>query len=178
MQMDVGLDTGDMLLKEALPIADSDTTSTLHDKVATLGARMVVQALADAAQGVLQPVVQPVEGVTYAHKIDKDEAPIRWADDAAAIVRRIRAFNPFPGASTVLDGEVIKVWAAQAQATETAAPFGQIVAVAPGGIAVAAMNSVVLLTELQRPGGKRLPVADFLRGMPLQVGQRFDLPPL
>jgi methionyl-tRNA formyltransferase len=116
--------------------------------------------------------------VTYAHKIDKDEAPIRWADDAAAIVRRIRAFNPFPGASTVLDGEVIKVWAAQAQATETAAPFGQIVAVAPGGIAVAAMNSVVLLTELQRPGGKRLPVADFLRGMPLQVGQRFDVPPL
>lgn len=178
MQMDVGLDTGDMLLKEALPIADSDTTSTLHDKVAALGARMVVQALADAAQGVLQPVVQPAEGVTYAHKIDKDEAPIRWADDAAAIVRRIRAFNPFPGASTVLDGEVIKVWAAQARATGTAAPFGQIVAVAPEGIAVAAMNSVVLLTELQRPGGKRLPVADFLRGMPLQVGQRFDVPPL
>ncbi|MFM2253175.1 MAG: hypothetical protein RJB68_1512, partial [Pseudomonadota bacterium] len=95
-----------------------------------------------------------------------------------AIVRRIRAFNPFPGASTVLDGEVIKVWAAQAHATETAAPSGQIVAVAPEGIAVAAMNSVVLLTELQRPGGKRLPVADLLRGMPLQVGQRFDVPPL
>ncbi|MDT7524152.1 methionyl-tRNA formyltransferase [Rhodoferax sp. TBRC 17198] len=178
MQMDLGLDTGDMLLKESLPIADSDTTSTLHDKVAALGARMVVQALADAAQGVLQPVVQPAEGVTYAHKIDKDEAPIRWADDAGAIVRRIRAFNPFPGASTVLEGEVIKVWAAQAQATETAVPSGQIVAVTPDGIAVAAMNSVVLLTELQRPGGKRLPVADFLRGMPLQVGQRFDVPPL
>ena len=178
MQMDVGLDTGDMLLKESLPIADGDTTSTLHDKVAALGARMVVQALADAAQGVLQPVVQPAEGVTYAHKIDKDEAPIRWADDAAAIVRRIRAFNPFPGASTVLDGEVIKVWAAQAHATETAALSGKIVAVAPEGIAVAAMNSVVLLTELQRPGGKRLPAADFLRGMPLQVGQRFDVPPL
>ena len=177
MQMDVGLDTGDMLLKEALPILDTDTTATLHDKVADLGAAMVVQALDLAAQGALQPVKQPEAGVTYAHKIEKHEAPIDWRLDAATIVRRVRAFNPFPGASTVLNGEVIKVWGAYVgEGGSAAADFGQIVAMAPEGIAVAAMNSIAILTELQRPGGKRLPAAEFLRGSPLQVGQRFELP--
>ncbi len=176
MQMDVGLDTGDMLLKQALPILDTDTTATLHDKVADLGAAMVVAALDLAAQGALLPVRQPEEGVTYAHKIEKHEAPIDWRLDAAAIVRRVRAFNPFPGASAVLSGEVIKVWGAYVGKGESTADFGQIVAVAPEGIAVAAMHSIAVLTELQRPGGKRLPVAEFLRGSPLQVGQRFELP--
>ncbi|APW45001.1 methionyl-tRNA formyltransferase [Rhodoferax saidenbachensis] len=202
MQMDVGLDTGDMLLKQSLPIADTDTTATLHDKVADLGATLVVQALDLAAQGTLRPVKQPEEGVTYAHKIEKHEAPIDWRLDAAAIVRRVRAFNPFPGASTVLNGEVIKVWGAHVLTPgwgisvisgkairiwgERAGDdmrivtppkyCGEITALAPEGIAVASMNSVVILTELQRPGGKRLPAAEFLRGCPLQVGQRFELP--
>ncbi|WP_310343599.1 methionyl-tRNA formyltransferase [Rhodoferax saidenbachensis] len=176
MQMDVGLDTGDMLLKQSLPIADSDTTATLHDKVADLGADMVVQALDLAAQGALRPVKQPDVGVTYAHKIEKHEAPIDWRLDAAAIVRRVRAFNPFPGASTVLNGEVIKVWGAHVGEGGCTAEYGQIVALAPESIAVAAMNSIAVLTELQRPGGKRLPAAEFLRGCPLQVGQRFELP--
>jgi methionyl-tRNA formyltransferase len=176
MQMDVGLDTGDMLLMQSLPIAADDTTATLHDKVADLGAAMVVQALGLAAQGALQPVKQPDAGVTYAHKIEKHEAPIDWRLDAAAIVRRVRAFNPFPGASTVLNGDVIKVWGAHVGEVGSAADFGQIVALAHEGIAVAAMNSVAVLTELQRPGGKRLPAAEFLRGCPLQVGQRFELP--
>lgn len=176
MQMDVGLDTGDMLLKEALPILDTDTTATLHDKVAELGAAMVVQALDLAAQGALQPVQQPDAGVTYAHKIEKHEAPIDWRLDAATIVRRVRAFNPFPGASTVLNGEIIKVWGAHVGEGGNAADFGKIVALAPEGIAVAAMNFIAILTELQRPGGKRLPAAEFLRGCPLQVGQRFELP--
>ncbi len=176
MQMDVGLDTGDMLLKQALPILDTDTTATLHDKVADLGAGMVVQALDLAAQGALRPVKQPDGGVTYAHKIEKHEAPIDWRLDAATIVRRVRAFNPFPGASTVLNGELIKVWGAQVAQGPQTSDLGQIVAVAPEGIAVAAMNSIAILTELQRPGGKRLPVAEFLRGCPLQVGQRFELP--
>ncbi|WP_294769263.1 methionyl-tRNA formyltransferase [uncultured Rhodoferax sp.] len=176
MQMDVGLDTGDMLLKQALPILDSDTTATLHDKVADLGATMIVQALDQAAQGALQPVQQPEAGVTYAHKIEKDEAPLDWRLDAATLVRRVRAFNPFPGASTVLGGEVIKVWGARVGDGPAGGEYGQILALAPEGIAVAAMNSVAILTELQRPGGKRLPVAEFLRGCPLQVGQRFELP--
>jgi methionyl-tRNA formyltransferase len=176
MQMDAGLDTGDMLLAESLPILDADTTATLHDKVADLGATMVVRALDLAARGALQPVRQPETGVTYAHKIEKHEAAIDWRLDAASIVRRVRAFNPFPAASAVLEGEVFKVWGAVLGEGGTVADAGQIVAVAPGGIAVAAMNSIVLLTELQRAGGKRLPVADFLRGCPLQAGQRFALP--
>ena len=176
MQMDAGLDTGDMLLMESLPILDTDTTATLHDKVADLGATMVVQALDLAARGALQPVRQPEAGVTYAHKIEKHEAAIDWRLDAATIVRRVRAFNPFPAASAVLEGEVLKVWGAAVGEGATTAELGQIVALAPVGIAVAAMHSIVLLTELQRPGGKRLAVADFLRGSPLQVGQRFALP--
>lgn len=177
MQMDVGLDTGDMLLKEALPIAEDDTTATLHDKVAALGARMIVHTLELATQGALTPVPQPVEGVTYAHKIEKEEAPIRWTDDAVSIVRRIRAFNPFPGATAALQGETIKVWGARVGSGDATGVSGQIVAVAPEGIAVTAMNSVVLLTELQRPGGKRMPVSDFVRGMPLEVGMQFDVLP-
>jgi methionyl-tRNA formyltransferase len=171
MQMDAGLDTGDMLLKGRIPIAADDTTGSLHDKVASLGAGLIVQALELAQAGRLQPEKQPLEGVTYAHKIEKHEAAIDWQQDAQTIVRRVRAFNPFPVATTVLDGEVLKVWGAHVGASVVSANCGQIVAVAPEYIAVAAMNSIVNLTELQRPGGKRLPVAEFLRGHPLQTGQ-------
>lgn len=176
MQMDAGLDTGDMLLKEALAIAADDTTAVLHDKVAALGAKMVVQAMELAVQGALLPQKQPDDGVTYAHKIEKEEAPIRWSDDAAQIVRRVHAFNPFPGATALLNGETLKVWAAKAGGEPTTLAPGCVVAVTPEGIAVAARNSTVVLTELQRPGGKRLAVSDFLRGMPLQVGARFEQP--
>ena len=173
MQMDVGLDTGDMLLRSRLPIEDNDTTASLHDKVAALGAELMVQALALIDNGVLKAAPQPAEGITYAHKIEKSEAAIDWTLDAAAIVRRVRAFNPFPAATTVLDGEVLKVWNATAVTTEIAAATpGQVLVVGPDHIAVAAGQGVVHLTELQRPGGKRLPVADFLRGHgSLQVGQ-------
>ncbi|MDD2881556.1 MAG: methionyl-tRNA formyltransferase [Rhodoferax sp.] len=173
MQMDAGLDTGDMLLTQALPILPTDTTGVLHDRLADLGGQLMVQALELAIQGKLQPVPQPLEGISYAHKIDKAEATIDWALPALTITRRVRAFNPFPGASTLLHGEVLKVWAAELG--EGVPPptqiYGQIVALAPVGIAVAAMNSIVLIAELQRPGGKRLAAAEFLRGNPLQVGQ-------
>jgi methionyl-tRNA formyltransferase len=171
MQMDVGLDTGDMLLKESIPILDTDTTATLHDKVAELGARMIVQALELAAAGQLRPVKQPDQGITYAHKIEKQEALIDWQQDATTIVRRVRAFNPFPGATICLGGESLKVWGAAVQPGSSQAPSGTILAVAPDGIAVAAMNSIALLTELQRAGSKRLPAAEFLRGFPMRAGQ-------
>jgi len=177
MQMDAGLDTGDMLLVHSVPIGAQDTTATLHDRLADLGADLVVQALDRAAAGHLQPQRQPEAGVTYAHKIEKHEAAIDWRLDAPAIARRVRAFNPFPGATTTLQGEVLKVWAAQPAPADAANPApGTIVAVGPEGIAVAAMNSVAMLTELQRPGGKRLAVADFLRGFDVQVGMRCELP--
>jgi methionyl-tRNA formyltransferase len=175
MQMDVGLDTGDMLLRQSLPITSEDTTASLHDKVAELGARMVVEALELATGQGLQAVKQAAEGVTYAHKIEKHEAAIHWGDDATSICRRVRAFNPFPGASAVLHGETIKVWRAAPGPSGGNAPAGTVLAVDALGIAVAARDSSVLLQELQRPGGKRLAVADFLHGFAVQVGMQFDL---
>jgi methionyl-tRNA formyltransferase len=137
---------------------------------------MVVQALVLAQQQGLVAQKQPAEGVSYAHKIEKHEAAIDWTHDAASICRRVRAFNPFPGASAVLNGEAIKVWRATAgPAVDAAVPAGTVLAVAGDGIAVAAQGSRVLLQELQRPGGKRLGVADFLRGFAVQVGMRFDV---
>lgn len=172
MQMDAGLDTGDMLLSQAVPIQDTATTGSLHDQLADLGAQLMVQALALLQQGSLRPVAQPTAGVTYAAKVGKAEAVIDWAQPAATITRRVRAFNPFPGASTLLRGEPLKVWAASVGTGTPPASqsYGQILAVAHTGIAVAAMDSIVLLNELQRPGGKRLGVADFLRGFDLQPG--------
>ena len=172
MQMDAGLDTGDMLVRAAVPIGD-DSTARLHDRLAALGGRLIVEALDLAGRSALKQVVQPEAGVTYAHKVEKHEAAVDWTQDAAAIVRRIRAFDPFPGASALLDGEPLKLWAATAMAREPGATPATVVAVTPDAIDVAAAHSVVSITELQRAGGKRLPVADFLRGFDVQPGQRF-----
>jgi len=174
MQMDAGLDTGDMLLREALAIGD-DSTARLHDRLADMGGRLIVEALRLAEAGALQPVAQPAEGVSYAHKVEKHEAKIDWYQPAEAIVRRIRAFDPFPGAASPLDGEAVKFWAACVQSGAAGEQPGTILAVAPSGIAVAAGHSVVLVTELQRAGGKRLPAADFLRGFDVKAGQVFGL---
>jgi len=171
MQMDAGLDTGAMLLAEALPIAPRETTGTLHDQLAALGGRLIVQALALAARGELRATPQPAEGVSYAHKIDKHEAAIDWSLPAEVIERRIRAFDPFPGASGVLGGEAVKLWRSEissCQCTPDARP-GRILLVNDEGVTVACGQGALTLTELQRPGGKRLPVREFLRGFPLRV---------
>lgn len=177
MQMDAGLDTGAMLLQESLPIEARDTSASLHDRVAALGARLVVQALANPAAWVVQD--QPAQGVSYAHKIEKSEAAMDWRLDAALIARRVRAFNPFPGASTVVLGETLKVWNAQAldevPATALAARPGEVVSVEHEGIVVRAGQGAVRLTELQRPGARRLPVADFLRGFEVRQGMIFSV---
>ena len=167
MQMDAGLDTGDMLAVETVPIADDDTTATLHDTLAARGARMVVDALRASASGPLPRTPQPVEGVTYAHKIEKAEALIHWSDDALQIERRVRAFDPFPGASTVLAGESVKVWRARAEpAASPSAPPGCIVAIDAQGVHVACGSGQLVLQTLQRAGGRRLAAADFVRGTP------------
>lgn len=173
MQMDAGLDTGDMLLEERLPIAPTDTTATLHDKLATLGGRLAVEALEIAACGGFRPVKQPEAGITYAHKIEKAEAAIDWRLPADAIARRVRAFDPFPGAATPVGGEVVKIWRCEIESNNTSigADCGRILSVNPDFVAVQCGQGVLRLTELQRAGGKRLPVADFLRGFPLAVGQ-------
>jgi methionyl-tRNA formyltransferase len=175
MQMDAGLDTGDMLLAERVAIAAQDTTGTLHDKLAALGGRMIVEALELAACGGLRPVRQPEEGVTYAHKIDKAEAAIAWAQPADVIERRIRAFDPVPGATARIGAEAVKVWAARAvmQGRGSVLP-GTVVALDEHGVGVACGQGRLEITELQRPGGKRLPAAEFLRGFPLEPGMRLD----
>jgi len=177
MQMDEGLDTGGMLLTERLPIRhagpDADTTATLHDRLATLGGRMVVEALELAVCGGLQATPQPAEGITYAHKIEKAESLIDWRLSATALDQRVRAFDPFPGASSLLQGEAIKVWACRpaAEVGAAAVPPGTILQANADGLAVQCGSGVLWPTLLQRAGGKRLPVADFLRGFPgLQPG--------
>ena len=176
MQMDAGLDTGDMLLVESLPIHTDDTTGSLHDRLAVLGGRMVVQALAQAAAGVLHPTPQPAEGVTYAHKIDKAEAAMDWSQPAAVLSQRIRAFNPFPGASGVLAGEVLKLWCCEIHSALRPSDVrqGTILSANADGIDVACGDGVLRITTLQRPGGKRLAVADFLRGFDVAPGMAFE----
>jgi methionyl-tRNA formyltransferase len=168
MQMDAGLDTGAMLLAETVPIAADDSTATLHDRLAALGGRLIVEALELAACGGLVATPQPAEGVTYAHKIEKTEAAIDWRQSAAAIERRLRAFDPFPGASTELGELSLKCWRAESVVGQGAP--GQVLAVGEAGITVACGDAALRLTELQRPGGKRLSARQFLQGTPIEVG--------
>ncbi|RYF24298.1 MAG: methionyl-tRNA formyltransferase [Comamonadaceae bacterium] len=173
MQMDAGLDTGDMLLIEKTAIAPADTTATLHDRLADLGGRMIVEALELAACGGLTATPQPAEGVTYAHKIEKAESTIDWALPAQAIDRRVRAFDPFPGASTVLGDETIKIWGCNIDSNPHPMDVrcGQIISIDDSGIQVACGQGTTLrLATLQRAGGKRLAAADFLRGFALAPG--------
>jgi methionyl-tRNA formyltransferase len=171
MQMDAGLDTGPMLLRERLAIAPADTTATLHDRLAALGGRMVVEALELAACGGLRAEPQPPEGVTYAHKIEKAESTIDWSLPATLIGQRIRAFDPFPGASTECAGETIKVWSYEIDSNTPDGDkrHGQILSADGRGVAVACGEGALRLT-MQRAGGKRLAAADFLRGFDLQPG--------
>ena len=176
MQMDAGLDTGDMLLTEKLPIGPQESTASLHDKLAGLGGRLIVQALELAACGGLRPVKQPDAGSSYAAKIDKAEAAVDWRDAPEVIGRRIRAFDPFPGASSQLGGATIKLFNYETNSTLRPSDVrcGTILSVNDAGVSVACgSNGVLRLTELQRAGGKRLAVADFLRGFALAPGMVF-----
>jgi len=174
MQMDAGLDTGDMLLAEAVDIAADDTTGTLHDRLAALGGRLVVQALAHAEAGTLARTPQPAAGATYAHKIDKAEALLDWRQPAAVLERRIRAFDPFPGAGALLDGEPFKVWRAQ-PAPGHGEP-GEVLAADGDRLLVACGDGALRLAELQRPGGKRVPARAFLQAHPGLAGRRLGTP--
>jgi methionyl-tRNA formyltransferase len=153
MQMDEGLDTGAMLLAERLPIGAGDSTAALHDKLAALGGRLIVEALEAAACGGLQPRPQPVEGVTYARKIDKAEAAIDWRQSAAEIERRVRAFDPQPGCHGDVGGEPLKIWCAKVSAGFVGDPGALVVD--EGRPMVACGRDGLELVEVQRPGGRR-----------------------
>ncbi|WP_027017039.1 methionyl-tRNA formyltransferase [Comamonas composti] len=170
MQMDAGLDTGDMCLVERLAIAPDDTTANLHDSLADLGGRLIVEALEMAACGSLPRTPQPAEGVNYAHKIEKAESLVDWSQDASTIARRLRAFNPFPGGATDFQGEAIKLWQGQAEPRTVDAAPGTVLSADADGVRVACGQGQLCLNLLQRAGGKRLGAGDFLRGFELPVG--------
>jgi methionyl-tRNA formyltransferase len=172
MQMEAGLDTGAMLLQQTLPIQPNDTSASLHDKLADLGAQLIVRGLQQPE--LLVPEQQPRSGVTYAHKIEKTEAMLNFRQSAEVLQRRIRAFNPFPGACGGMQGELIKFWQAQVLDTLVEAAPGTVIHVGIDGIDVACGQGLLRLTELQKAGGKRLPARDFLAGQAWTVGMRFD----
>ena len=175
MQMDAGLDTGDMLVVKKLAVEDTDTTATLHDRLAALGGEMIVQALELAGSSQLEPVRQPVEGVSYAHKIEKAEAAVDWTQSAAVIDRHIRAMTPFPGATAQIGSDTLKLWSAEIDSckSNTVMREGSILSANADGVRVVCGDGVLVLTELQRAGGKRLRAADFLRGFALAPGMLF-----
>ena len=175
MQMNQGLDTGDICLAEPIAIDAADTAATLTERLAHLGARLVVEALGLAACGELPRTPQLTEGASYAHKIGKHEAAIDWRLPAAAIERKLRAFDPFPGASFRLGDETVKLWAAVVAAVPPLGlgqglPAGTVVRAGAGEIAVACGQDKLLLQCLQRPGGRRVDAREFLAARPLAAG--------
>lgn len=176
MQMDAGLDTGAMLLREQIPIATQDTALSLHDKLAALGATAIVKALHLLQQGPLVAESQTESAATYAAKITKAEARIDWGQDVVAVARAVRAYNPVPGAFTLRAGESLKIWSAHAfdgSATSDNNTPGSILSADNNEIVVACGKGALCITELQRAGAKRLNAAQFLTGLTIAPGERW-----
>jgi len=172
MKMDVGLDTGDILTQRTTPIAATDNAATLHDRLATLGAELLVSTLRDYAAGTIQPRPQPHEFATQVPKIRKEEGRIDWTQPATAIWNRVRAFTPWPGAFTFLrlggKETLLKLW--QAEVTSTSGATGEILAADKSGIIVGCGSGSLRITSLQREGGRRLSAGEFLAGHSLPLG--------
>jgi methionyl-tRNA formyltransferase len=168
MQMDAGLDTGPVLLEEAIPISEKETAHSLHDRLAPLGAKLIVRALAES------PVPRPQDSAaaTYAAKIDKREAQIDWREPAEYNQRKVRAFNPVPIAATVYADVPLKIWKADVVRGDGVAP-GTVLAADAGGITIACGDGALRITELQRAGGRRLRAGAFLAGCRIAPGERF-----
>ena len=175
MQMDRGLDTGPLLATESLAIAAADTSAVLQDKLAELGARMIVAVLARLERGELRAEPQAAAGASYAVKIAKAEAGVDWSEAAPVIERKVRAFNPLPGASTMIRGVGLKIWRAVVSPAEGTP--GTILEAGAKGIVVACGTGSLRVLELQRAGGKKLAAAQFLAGLPLAAGERLELCP-
>lgn len=170
MQMDEGLDTGDILAMQTQAIAPGDTTGSLHDRLAVIGGRLLVDTLQGLLKGTAQATPQPIQGVTYAEKISKAEAALDWAQPAELLARKVRAFNPFPGAHTLLVGEVLKIWQAQPLPDQSTGAPGTVLQASSEGVVVQTGDGLLALTQLQSPGGKRLAAADWLHGHSMHPG--------
>jgi methionyl-tRNA formyltransferase len=174
MQMDEGLDTGPMLLTRSERINATDTTGSLHDRLAALGGELIVDALKKLQQGGLLAQAQPTDGMTYAAKISKQEADLDFRLPAETLLRRIHAFNPFPGAVVHLHETAVKIW--QASSVEAKGKPGEILSVTSEGVVVACGSGALKLLELQKPGGKRLASAQFIQGFAMEPGQCLQIP--
>ena len=173
MHMNAGLDTGPVLLVKTCPISPDETSSTLFEKLTASATIAIIEALEKLPA--LQAVAQPTKGVTYASKISKTEARIDWNQPGNVIERRLRAFDPSPGCESTIDGETLKIWRAAVNTTASNAAVvpGTIVAVSSERLTVQCGDGALDLITLQKPGGRRMAVADFLRGATLQTGWRF-----
>ncbi len=170
MQMDEGLDTGPVLLREETPITGTTTASELHDRLSILGARLIVPALEGLVDGTVTPQPQPDQGITYAHKLVKSEGAMDWNRSAVELERKVRAFNPWPGVWFDCQGEKIKVLSAVAETPAT--PSDQPGTIVDEKLLIACGTGAIRPTCLQRPGKQKLNVEDFLRGFPLGKGTR------
>ncbi len=167
MQMEAGLDTGPVLLQRSIPIAPDATGGSLHDQLAGLGAQVLGDALQRVVRGAaMTPTPQPAEGASYAHKLDKAEARLDWNEPAVVLERKVRAFDPWPVAETGIGGERLRIWSAQALPARVATTPGRIVAVSRDGIDIACADGILRITALQRPGGNRIAVHDYLNARP------------
>jgi methionyl-tRNA formyltransferase len=173
MQMEAGLDTGPVLAHDKLPITEDDDAGTLHDKLAEMGAAMIVSTLEDLRTRGARPVPQSSDGVTYAHKIDKADSAIDWSRPAAEVARAVRAFRPAPGAQTLLEGAPLKVW--RARVVPGSAEPGTLLETGQE-LVIACGRDCLAVSELQRPGGKRISASEFLRGHKVTPGTRFGAP--
>ena len=176
MQMDAGLDTGPILQSEAMTIDASDTSGTLTERLAQLGARLLVDWLAELPGRRPSAVAQPAQGVSYARKIDRREAWLDWSESAQVLARRVRAFDPEPGACGRFGGSMVKIWSALAEPAAERAASGTVIGSGSDGVRVACGDGVLVLHELQRAGGRRLRAREFLAGTPMAAGSRWETP--
>jgi methionyl-tRNA formyltransferase len=167
MQMEAGLDTGPVLLERRTPLADDETGGSLHDRLSRLGAVILTDGIARLIAGELPVAVAQAEsGITYAHKLDKAEAQLDWNEPAIALERKVRAFNPWPVAETTLAGERLRIWSAQALPTAHETAPGSVLRYTAEGIDVACADGILRIREIQRDGGRRIAVRDWLNARP------------
>jgi methionyl-tRNA formyltransferase len=176
MKMDAGMDTGDIITQEKTPVLAADTAETLHDRLAQLGAKLLVRTIPELVSGKIKPSPQPSEGISYAPKIKKQDGLLDWNSSARAIWNRIRGLAPWPGAFTHLPGQstphLLKIW--QAEVVDSAGTPGAILRADKSGILVGCGRGALRLLVVQREGGRRLSANDFLSGCPMQPGQTFS----
>ncbi|HTA31762.1 MAG TPA: methionyl-tRNA formyltransferase, partial [Candidatus Cybelea sp.] len=171
MKMDAGLDTGAMLSERATPIADADNAATLHDRLATLGADLLISTIPSFVEGKIQPRPQDESRATYARKITKEDGRLDWTQPARVLWNKTRGLTPWPGTFTHAESQLLKVWRASV-AADRHGPPGEILCADKSGLIIACGEQALRLEEVQREGGRRLDAPAFLAGHDLPVGSK------